>query len=164
MGGSGHKRRPPQRQPAPAPTRPTTFAEGKAAYQRGDYATAISIFRPLLADQGDAVAQNDLGCLYEKAGVSRRTTPRRRGGIARLPTKALPHAQSNLGCLYAYGRGVAQDYAEAARWCRKAADQGYTNAQNSLGILFAKAWASHRIPPRRSGGFARLLGVPARGR
>jgi hypothetical protein len=33
-------------------------------------------------------------------------------------------AQSHLGDLYATGRGVKQQYIEAARWYRKAADQG----------------------------------------
>jgi TPR repeat protein len=34
-----------------------------AAYQRGDYTTALAIWRPL-ADQGDAVAQNNIGAMY----------------------------------------------------------------------------------------------------
>ena len=32
--------------------------------------------------------------------------------------------QSNLGFMYQNGQGVAQDYAEAVKWYRKAADQG----------------------------------------
>jgi hypothetical protein len=32
-------------------------------------------------------------------------------------------AQSYLDLVYAQGRGVAQDYAEAVKWYRKAADQ-----------------------------------------
>src|SRR3546814_5560645 len=44
----------------------------------------------------------------------------------------------NLGALYAGGRGVAQDYTEAARWWRKAAKQGDRLAQYSLGTLYAK--------------------------
>jgi len=42
------------------------FGVGYEAHQRGDYATAIRIFRQL-ADQGDADAQSNLG------GVCRRT-------------------------------------------------------------------------------------------
>ena len=33
-------------------------------------------------------------------------------------------AEANLGNMYFHGRGVPQDYAEAVRWYRKAADQG----------------------------------------
>ena len=34
------------------------------------------------------------------------------------------------------GQGVPQDYAEAARWYRKAAGQGNDRAQSSLGIMY----------------------------
>ena len=41
------------------------FAEGVAAYNRGDYATALREMRTL-AEQGDAVAQYNLGLTYPK--------------------------------------------------------------------------------------------------
>src|SRR3954454_1319801 len=34
------------------------------------------------------------------------------------------------------GQGVTQNYAEAARWFRKAAEQGNADAQNHLGVLY----------------------------
>ena len=37
-------------------------------------------------------------------------------------------AQINLGVLYANGWGVAQDYVEALKWYRKAADQDIPEA------------------------------------
>ena len=40
------------------------FEDGEAAFQRGDYATALTIFRTL-AEQGDAFAQNNLGVMYD---------------------------------------------------------------------------------------------------
>ena len=33
---------------------------------------------------------------------------------------------------------MGQDYAEAAKWFRKAADQGHAKAQNNLGVRYAK--------------------------
>ncbi len=39
------------------------FYEGVAAYQRGDYATALREFRPL-AERGIAIAQRNLGVMY----------------------------------------------------------------------------------------------------
>lgn len=39
------------------------FGEGKAAYDRGDYATALRILRPL-AKEGDPRAQNELAVMY----------------------------------------------------------------------------------------------------
>jgi hypothetical protein len=38
--------------------------------------------------------------------------------------------------MYYYGKGVPQDYAEAGRWCRKAADQNYPTAQDALGYSY----------------------------
>ncbi len=40
------------------------FEEGEAAYQRGDYATALRRWGPL-AEQGDAIAQSNLGVMFE---------------------------------------------------------------------------------------------------
>ena len=38
-------------------------------------------------------------------------------------------AQNNLGLMYHIGQGVRQDYAEALRWFRQAADQGVADAK-----------------------------------
>lgn len=40
--------------------------------------------------------------------------------------------------MYEEGRGTPQDYAEAAKWYRKAAEQGNEAAQWDLGALYAK--------------------------
>jgi hypothetical protein len=45
-------------------------------------------------------------------------------------------AQYNLGLMYDNGRGVPQDYAEAARWYRLAAEQGHPVAQYNLGFMY----------------------------
>ena len=46
-------------------------------------------------------------------------------------------AQFNLGIMYANGRGVPQNDAEAVKWYRLAADQGDAGAQSNLGIMYA---------------------------
>ena len=38
--------------------------------------------------------------------------------------------------MYAYGQGVKQDYAEALRWYRKAADGGHAGAMANLGHMY----------------------------
>ena len=38
--------------------------------------------------------------------------------------------------MYDTGQGVPQDYAEAVRWTRLAADQGHAEAQNNLGVMY----------------------------
>ena len=40
--------------------------------------------------------------------------------------------------MYAKGRGVAQYYAAAMSWCRKAAEQGHDGAQSNLGAMYAQ--------------------------
>ena len=47
-----------------------------AAYDRGDYATAVRLLRPL-ADQGNAQAQNGLGAMYYNGKASLRISRRR---------------------------------------------------------------------------------------
>jgi TPR repeat protein len=47
--------------------------------------------------------------------------------------------------MYHEGKGVPQDFAEAARWYRRAADHGHAMAQYNLGTCYANA-------PRRSKG------------
>ncbi len=39
-------------------------------------------------------------------------------------------AQFNLARMFYLGKGEPQDYSEAVRWYRKAADQGYAKAQS----------------------------------
>jgi len=47
-----------------------------------------------------------------------------------------PKAQSELGEMYLSGKGVPQDFKEAANWYMKAARKGYAQAQFSLGNLY----------------------------
>ena len=42
-----------------------------------------------------------------------------------------------LGVRYVNGRGVPQDYATAAKWFTKAAEQGDAGAQAALGVMYA---------------------------
>ena len=46
--------------------------------------------------------------------------------------------QNGLGRMYAEGRCVPQDYAEALKWYRLAADQGEARAQFFLGAMYAE--------------------------
>ena len=59
--------------------------------------------------------------------------------LARVREQALSGdaaAECALGEAYEHGRGVSQDYAEAAKWYQKAADQGYSVGQFRLGYLY----------------------------
>ena len=45
-------------------------------------------------------------------------------------------AQVNLGRVYEDGRDVPQDYSEAAKWYRLAAEQGQASAQSNLALMY----------------------------
>ena len=45
-------------------------------------------------------------------------------------------AQNNLGANYYHGRGVKQDYKEALKWYRLAAEQGFAAGQDNLGASY----------------------------
>ena len=112
------------------------FQKGYAAYQSGDYATALREFQPL-AKQGNAIAQYNLGLMYHKGkGVPQNyKTAMKWYRLAAKQGNA--GAQSNLGVMYNEGQGVPKDYRTAVKWYRLAAQQGYAPAQSNLGVLYA---------------------------
>ena len=38
--------------------------------------------------------------------------------------------------MYAEGRGVRQDYAEALKWYQKSAGKGFTMAETAIGLMY----------------------------
>ncbi len=111
------------------------FSAGADAFKRGDYTTALRVFRQL-ADQGDSAAQYILGLMYSKGqGVVQDYAEAARW-YHKAADQGKADAQAKLGAMYDNGKGVAQDYGEALRWYRKAADQGNAIAQNSLGSMY----------------------------
>jgi uncharacterized protein len=109
--------------------------DGIAAYQRGDFATALRLFQPL-AEQGDASAQSNLGVMYEQGrGVAQNYREAMRWfRLAAMQGDA--SAQSNLGVMYFKGQGIAQDFREAMKWYRLGAGQGNAEAQFNLGVMY----------------------------
>lgn len=57
-------------------------------------------------------------------------------GLRALALSGHPAAQFNLGVMLDTGRGLAQDFAQAAHWYRLAARQGHAAAQFNLGGLY----------------------------
>ena len=69
--------------------------------------------------------------------VSPRTTQKQSGGTVLLRNRGMRRAVQP-GWMYATGRGVPQDDAEAVRWYRLAAEQGDAYAQYNLGLMYRK--------------------------
>jgi uncharacterized protein len=85
--------------------------DGVAAYQRGDYATAMRLFRPL-ADSGNARAQYNVGLMYAKGQGVPQDHAQAAAWFHKSADQGYADAQSNLGFMYEYGHGVPQDYAQ----------------------------------------------------
>jgi hypothetical protein len=99
-----------------------------------DYAEAVRLYS-LAAAQGHAVAQNNLGWMFNIGqGVAQDYAEAvRLYRLAAAQGNAI--AQTNLGWMFNIGQGVAQDYAEAVRLYRLAAAQGHDYAQTNLGWM-----------------------------
>ncbi len=55
-----------------------------------------------------------------------------------LAEQGIAETQFYLGLMYEKGLGVPQDYAEAVRWYRKAAEQGHAKAQRTLARMHSR--------------------------
>ena len=96
------------------------YDQGVAAYDQGQYATALSLWLPL-AEQGNVAAQYSVAVLYEKGlGVTQDYAAAGRW-YAKAAGQGDPEAQYNIGLLYESGFGVARSPADAQKWFALAA-------------------------------------------
>ena len=111
------------------------FASGLDAFDRGDYAQALSQFKPL-ASAGNARAEYRLGVCYAKGLGVARDFGRAAQWLRKAADQGYARAENDLGILYDQGRGVAADPAQAAQWFGKAAARGNGAAQLNLATLY----------------------------
>ena len=111
------------------------FQAGMTAHDREDYATALREWQPL-AEQGDALAQYQVGMLYHKGRGVPQDDRQARKWYAKAAAQGQPKAQFSLGTLYFNGEGGSKDYQQALRWFRLAANQGEALAQTKLAIMY----------------------------
>lgn len=97
--------------------------DGQAAYQKGDYAAALQILRPL-AEQGNASAQTALGVIYEHGHGVPQDFVQATIWYSEAADQGDPDAQSDLGAMYADGLGMPQDYAQAVVFTARQASGG----------------------------------------
>lgn len=121
-----------------------TFEEGLAAYKAGDVDRARQIWLTL-AEQGNPVAQNNLGSIAEKRG-SPQDLLVAANWYAKAAAGGYAIAQHNLAVLYEKGLGVPQDYALARRWYGVAAAQGDAEALTNLGLMQYRGEGGPRDP------------------
>ncbi len=113
------------------------FEDALDAYNTGDYATALRLWRPL-AEQGHAYAQYMLGVMYERGEGAPQDYAEAVKWYRLAAEQDYANAQSDLGFMYDIGRGVPQDDVEAVKWYRRAAEQGHAAAQYNLGGMYSQ--------------------------
>ncbi|WP_143541459.1 tetratricopeptide repeat protein, partial [Rodentibacter genomosp. 1] len=111
------------------------FLQGVKAVKKGDYQTAFSLWKPL-AEQGNAIAQFNLGSMYKKGRGVKQDYAEAVKWFTKAAEQGDAIAQFNLGLMYKKGRGVKQDYAEAVKWYTKSAEQGDASTQYNLGLMY----------------------------
>ena len=119
------------------PASSADFQKGLAAYDSGDYATALREWTPL-AEQGNVGAQYSLGVMYRDGQGAPKD-----GKIAVKLLKLAAEqghsdAQYNLGVMYRDGQGVPRDHRTAVKWLKLAAEQGDADAQLNLGLMYGE--------------------------
>ncbi len=119
---------------ASAPLAAGPLEDGMAAYERGDYTTAIQFIRPL-AGQGFHLAQFIVGDMYSNGlGVAQDDAE-----AAKWYRKAADQSENSadfaLVVKYVIAHGTRWEIA-AVKWYRKAAEHGRAWAQYRLGLIY----------------------------
>lgn len=101
---------------------------------RPDYKQELQLFDPDNLNDPDVILLNEL---TNKAVLGRSETKMERCYKSAQAGDA--ESQYTIGIQYEQGQsGYPKDYAEAAKWYRKAAEQGHAGAQLYLGVFLAQ--------------------------
>ena len=104
------------------------FRTGLSAFNSGDYATAMRLWRPL-ADGNDARSQAGIGFMYHRGLGVETDDAQAAFWLRKAAEQGQAEGQMMLGSLYFFGLGVPQSYATAYAWCELAQDNGQAEAQ-----------------------------------
>jgi TPR repeat protein len=112
---------------APAGTDEDDFRHGLSAFNTGDYATALKVWRPL-AERDEPRSQAGIGFMYHR-GMGVRADDREAAvWLRRAAERGQAEGQLMLGILFYYGSGVPQSYVRAYAWCELAETNGNGDA------------------------------------
>jgi uncharacterized protein len=111
------------------------FKTGLAAYDRGDFRTALNEWLPV-AERGDANAEFNVGLLYATGKGAKQDFRQAAAWYRKAAEQGVGAAQYNLGVMYANGDGVPRDVHEAVKWLQKATDAGIPMGREELANLY----------------------------
>lgn len=106
-----------------------------AAYNKGDLAKAVQLFRQS-AEAGDPQAEHNLGFLYHAGKGVARNDAQAMIWYRKAADQGFAPSQFNVGVMYEEGQSVAADAAQAIGWYTKAAEQNYLPAEQKLADLY----------------------------
>jgi len=106
------------------------MAEAKKEFER----------RKREAEQGNVIAQNNLGVCYRIGKGVAKDEKKAFEWYEKAAKQGNAKAQCNLGFCYENGWGVAKDEKKAFEWYEKAAKQGNAKAQCNLGFCYENGW------------------------
>ena len=101
--------------------------DGGNAVKIGNSEIAMQLWRPL-ADNGLAVAQFNLGLMYDNGQGIPRDDAAAVSWYRKAADQGHVKAQSNLGFMYKTGDGVSPDNAKALSYLRKSCSLGFASA------------------------------------
>jgi TPR repeat protein len=104
------------------------FRSGLSAFNGGDFAAAMRLWRPL-ADGNDARSQAGIGFMYHRGLGVKTDDAQAAFWLRKAAEQGQAEGQLMLGSLYFFGLGVPQNYATAYAWCELAQDNGQAEAQ-----------------------------------
>jgi len=88
------------------------------------------------SDQGDAIAQKNLGNRYLSGEGVEKNYDTALGWYRKSAKQGYENAQHNIGLMYEQGWGVDKDADQAFEWYLLAANQGFANAQYALATQY----------------------------
>jgi hypothetical protein len=88
------------------------------------------------ADQGNAIAQFNLGRMYRTGQGVAQDYEQAAAWFRKAGEQGHVWAQSALGLMHEIGQGVARNYKQAVFWYQKAAEKGDAMAQFDLGRIY----------------------------
>jgi TPR repeat protein len=119
----------------PSPDTSSTVSTGVAAYDRGDYFTALRTLQPS-AQAGDGLAQYHLGVMYLNGYGVPKKPELALEWLSKAASAGVRDAQSYMGAFNRRGDLVPRNYEEAMRWYLRAAKQDYENSQYNIALMY----------------------------
>ncbi len=120
---------------SPASSHAGALEEGRAAIGQEDYEAALRLLMPL-AEQGNPVAQNAIGVLYQNGWGLKQDHAEALKLFRKAAEQGEPKSHFNLGKMYEKGWGVARNCSEAKRWYLAPAKRGDPVGQAMLANLY----------------------------